>query len=206
MALAALAAGLAGTGQRDAARGALIEAESVNRVNLGLEPFTRGAVARAKFLLADSDVADYARASLELAHAGGFVLLDPFFRLALAAWDADAVDDDFVAAAASLAERFDNPIIGETAQYLRAVQDGDSEAIGLHLRRLSRLGLWVPPKRQDDRLTLREREVGQLAALGYNTKEIARRLYLSPRTVDAHLRHVFEKLGVKRDDLPEALL
>ena len=45
-------------------------------------------------------------------------------------------------------------------------------------------------------LTSREVEVLQLVALGLSNADIAERLVLSPRTVHAHLRSIFEKLGV----------
>jgi DNA-binding CsgD family transcriptional regulator len=45
-------------------------------------------------------------------------------------------------------------------------------------------------------LTPREREVAELAASGLSNKQIGEKLRLSPRTVGAHLRHVFQKLGV----------
>jgi DNA-binding CsgD family transcriptional regulator len=44
-------------------------------------------------------------------------------------------------------------------------------------------------------LSKREREVALLAAQGLPTKEIAARLYLSPRTVENHLQRAYEKLG-----------
>ncbi|WP_405861160.1 AAA family ATPase [Streptomyces sp. NBC_00090] len=45
-------------------------------------------------------------------------------------------------------------------------------------------------------LTLREKEVAALAGEGCKTKEIAQRLTVSPRTVDAHLTRIYSKLGV----------
>ena len=45
-------------------------------------------------------------------------------------------------------------------------------------------------------LTGREVEVLQLLALGLGNSEIADRLVLSPRTVQAHLRSIYDKLGV----------
>lgn len=45
-------------------------------------------------------------------------------------------------------------------------------------------------------LTLREKEVAALAGEGCKTKEIALRLTVSPRTVDAHLTRIYSKLGV----------
>jgi DNA-binding CsgD family transcriptional regulator len=49
-------------------------------------------------------------------------------------------------------------------------------------------------------LTHREEQVRSLAAGGLPTDEIARRLAISKRTVEAHLRNVFQKLGVTRRD------
>ena len=51
------------------------------------------------------------------------------------------------------------------------------------------------------RFTPREREVLRLAAQGYTTREIAERLYVSPKTVEAHLLNAFEKM---RRDPPDA--
>jgi DNA-binding CsgD family transcriptional regulator len=45
-------------------------------------------------------------------------------------------------------------------------------------------------------LTLREREVGALAGDGRKSREIAEKLRVSPRTVDAHLTRIYSKLGV----------
>ena len=48
-----------------------------------------------------------------------------------------------------------------------------------------------------DTLTGREREVLQLVAEGHTTKEIAKILHLSPKTVDSHREHIMEKLGIR---------
>jgi DNA-binding NarL/FixJ family response regulator len=45
-------------------------------------------------------------------------------------------------------------------------------------------------------LTPQERQVAQLVSEGLSNKEVAAQLFLSPRTIDAHLRRVFAKLGV----------
>jgi DNA-binding NarL/FixJ family response regulator len=47
------------------------------------------------------------------------------------------------------------------------------------------------------RLTSRQREVLQLVAEGYTTKEIAQRLNLSPRTVETHRAEMTERLQVR---------
>ena len=47
-----------------------------------------------------------------------------------------------------------------------------------------------------DSLTHQERAVAELAASGLTNKQIAHRLVISPRTVSAHLRQIFAKLGI----------
>jgi DNA-binding CsgD family transcriptional regulator/tetratricopeptide (TPR) repeat protein len=73
-------------------------------------------------------------------------------------------------------------------------------------RELRRLGLRVPRRGRRGgagagagplaALSDREREVAELVAAGRTNREIAEELFLSKRTVDTHLAHVFEKLGV----------
>lgn len=46
------------------------------------------------------------------------------------------------------------------------------------------------------KLTCAEREIARLATLPLTNREIGARLFISPRTVQAHLSHVFEKLGI----------
>ena len=46
----------------------------------------------------------------------------------------------------------------------------------------------------EDDLTDREREILRLIALGYTNQEIAGQLYLSVRTIEAHRRHILDKL------------
>jgi DNA-binding CsgD family transcriptional regulator len=61
-------------------------------------------------------------------------------------------------------------------------------------------------RRASGALTLRELEIAELAAAGLSNKQIGRRLFLSDRTVSAHLYHVFPKLGItSRAALRDAL-
>ncbi len=50
------------------------------------------------------------------------------------------------------------------------------------------------------RLTPQELQVMRLAAAGYSNREIAARLYLSPRTVGHHLYRAYPKIGVTPQD------
>ena len=57
-----------------------------------------------------------------------------------------------------------------------------------------------------DDLTAQERQIAQLARDGLSNPEIGARLFLSPRTVEWHLRKVFAKLGIhSRRELANAL-
>jgi DNA-binding CsgD family transcriptional regulator len=66
----------------------------------------------------------------------------------------------------------------------------------------TRLGAMAPrPRRACDGtaagLSEREQAVAELVAAGMTNKEVARRLYLSPKTVEAHLSRVYAKLDVR---------
>jgi DNA-binding CsgD family transcriptional regulator len=61
-------------------------------------------------------------------------------------------------------------------------------------------------------LTPSERRVGELAARGLTTRQIAESLFVTPKTVEFHLRHIYRKLDVSSraqltdmmgDDTPE---
>jgi two-component system, NarL family, response regulator NreC len=85
----------------------------------------------------------------------------------------DATDEELPAAirAAARGERYVSPCVA-----------GGLEALGR--------------SRTQDRLTPRETEVLQLIALGHTSVEIARKLHLSPRTIETHRAHIHGKLGM----------
>jgi DNA-binding NarL/FixJ family response regulator len=52
-----------------------------------------------------------------------------------------------------------------------------------------------------DELTSREREVLALMAEGFTDRGIAQRLYVTPKTVETHTRHIFQKLALSESAL-----
>ncbi len=56
------------------------------------------------------------------------------------------------------------------------------------------IGGWALGRSEHDVLTERELEVLRLVALGYTNTEIAKRMYLSPRTVETHRANLQSKL------------
>jgi DNA-binding NarL/FixJ family response regulator len=62
----------------------------------------------------------------------------------------------------------------------------------------SRLGLRVPrAARRPADLTPRESEVHDLLAQGLTNEEIAKLLYISISTAKVHVKHIYDKLGVR---------
>lgn len=62
---------------------------------------------------------------------------------------------------------------------------------------------WQPLQEKLATLTAREKEMMEQLIQGYSSKEIAQRLSLSPRTVEAHRANIFSKLEVS--SLPKLL-
>jgi DNA-binding CsgD family transcriptional regulator len=75
-------------------------------------------------------------------------------------------------------------------------------------RELAATGEVVPRRANEtrDHLTAQEARIARLAAAGHTNPEIGERLFISPRTVEYHLRKVFTKLEISsRRELRAAL-
>ena len=91
----------------------------------------------------------------------------------------------------------------------RMFTDMGMEAFGERARReLLATGEVVRERRADtrDALTPQEEQIARFARDGLSNPEIGARLFLSPRTVEWHLRKVFTKLEIRsRHELSSAL-
>ncbi len=71
------------------------------------------------------------------------------------------------------------------------------EAVALGGSVIERLGRNAPQDADGTGLSRREREVVRLMAVGRTNREIAQQLFLSPRTVDMHVRNILRKLDCR---------
>jgi DNA-binding CsgD family transcriptional regulator len=170
--------------------------EAVHRSRQFGAPRATGVALRAAALVADADdrlrglreavsVLERARSPLELARAR--CDLGAALRAAGNRTEAQAV----LAAAHDLAQTLGASRIARRAE-------DELRAAGVRPRR----DLGVGPAS----LTPSERRIAELAAAGKTNREIAQALFVTEKTVETHLGHVYDKLGVRsRRKLPEML-
>jgi DNA-binding CsgD family transcriptional regulator len=101
-------------------------------------------------------------------------------------------------------------IVHRQAQQKKAAREALEQALAI----FDELGarLWAEKARAElkrisgrapapDELTETEHRVAELAARGHTNKQIAAELYMGLSTVEAHLSHVYRKLGIRRAEL-----
>ncbi len=81
--------------------------------------------------------------------------------------------------------------------HIDALVEGDQPREHLAVKQLASMGHWIPARHAVSiSLSRRQLQIATLAASGLSSKEIASRLTLSTRTIEAHLSHVYTKLDV----------
>jgi DNA-binding CsgD family transcriptional regulator len=156
-----------------------------------------GVEARSRALLSDGEVAEalyreaierLARTRVRVELARGHLLYGEWLRRERRRLDAR----EQLRTAHELFTQFGMEAFAERARV-------ELEATGEHARKRTVETL--------DDLTPREAQIAHIAADGATNQEIASQLFISPRTVDYHLRKAFRKLGVKsRHQLKQHLL
>jgi DNA-binding CsgD family transcriptional regulator len=178
---------------------------------------------------------DEARAHVAAARQAGIARISPRIALIIAGAAALAADDDeagpLFEAALDLPEAARWPweharVHLAYGQWLRRTRD--TTRARLHLRaaletyerigaaamaqrarselRATGIATTTRPEAPTIPLTAQERQIAELAATGLTNKQIGERLFLSHRTVGAHLHRIFPKLGItSRAALRDAL-
>ncbi|GAI08156.1 unnamed protein product, partial [marine sediment metagenome] len=81
---------------------------------------------------------------------------------------------------------------------IRAIQAGESVLHPSIIAKLLKRAMMAPVKehKHPELLSERESDILKLVTLGMSNKEIGKKLFLSERTVKAHLTNIFNKLNV----------
>lgn len=188
---------LAALGEQDAALHALRRARFERRgFSQIVSGFRRRLVVQARQWLRIGDPGAEAMNLAAWARSQGLALIE-LEALHIAAFESKALAARVQIRARELASMVD-PIVGDVIlTHINKIASGisASDVSEPEVRLLADLGLWSPLPRVAD-LSAREREVALFASLGYSSKFIAERLYVSARTVETHLAHVYAKLGI----------
>jgi DNA-binding NarL/FixJ family response regulator len=181
-------------GRRDDAARAATRAESV-AATVGLPMATAWADRAGAAVALDAGnpilAAERALASAAAAQRAGAVVESACSRTLAGRALAQAGD---TARAASELQRAAADFSAAGAQRYRDEADRELRKLGHHIHRRTRPG--VADGRGLETLTEREREVARLVVARKTNAEIAAELFLSVKTVEAHMRNLFRKLEV----------
>jgi DNA-binding CsgD family transcriptional regulator len=147
------------------------------------------------------EAASCAAEAVELSRCAEPRVVVALVRFVIAAKHHSAMRDELQSAIALVVSSgFVDPIVTllracpKVAPPIASLVRSDPEAIAIR----PRVEQWVRFVSKPSRgLTARESEVLELVAEGGSNREIARRLFISEPTVKVHLRHIYEKLGVR---------
>lgn len=160
-----------------------------------------GSRARAQFDAQIAEATDLAAS----AEASGFALIELRALHVLAYLSPRELTDEQLARVRTLASKIDAPIAAPLQRSVEHIVAGGTPHAGDAGRQLARRGVFLPSAPVAV-LTGREQQLAEMLALGYSTKQIAKRLVLSKRTIDSHTSRIFQKLHINsRDDIGEAL-
>lgn len=194
---------LAALGEHEPALRALVRAR-VDRRGLARAAggFRRRLILQAQQWLGIGDTGAEALRLAQWAESQGLRLIE-LEALHLAATSSKAMAARILPRAWTAASAVDPVVGGVIIAHIEKIANGvsPSDVSEPEVRLLADLGLWTPLPRVSG-MSAREREVALLASLGYSSRFIAERLFLSVRTVETHLAHVYSKLGLAdRDEL-----
>ncbi|WP_449278827.1 LuxR C-terminal-related transcriptional regulator [Leucobacter sp. GX24907] len=191
---------LAALGQRSGALAAMRSAESdTPGLAQALGGYVGVLVLHAAHWLRDPSTEARALRLAEWAEREDLALIE-LFALHTAAACSHRVAEQVLLRARYIAELVDPPLGNAILDQIAHIAE-HAAMDETTVRYLADLGVWTPLP-ESGQLSSREREVALLASLGYSNRVVADRLYLSVRTVETHLRHVYDKIGVTdRDEL-----
>jgi ATP/maltotriose-dependent transcriptional regulator MalT len=163
---------LAGIGRLEPARKLAADSQTAS---IGVETRICAQLAHAVAAVRDSDPAaalEHARSALECASTTGMI---------------EAFVCGYRGAPEVIVALLQDPSVHAELSRILALS-GDAEVVDSSTS--------APPDRSVLALSPREKEVLSLLAQGMSNPDIGKALFISPVTVKAHVRHIFEKLGV----------
>ena len=164
---------------------------------------------RVAFTLGSPDANKIARSMIDRGRSDDLALVEVWGWHALAVITGGTVDRDEALKRLNHLETCVQGVLPAVRiNHARSLLGGDEAVATATVGRLAELGFWVPFVSNGSVATLTDRQlqVAQLAATGLSSTAIAERLFISKRTVDAHLNSIFDRLGVRnRADLTAIL-
>lgn len=181
-------------GDTEGAEQALVESDRATPgISQALHGILQILTLRARHWLRDTSLATRAFELAAWAQTEDLAFIE-LEALDIAAHEIARPDTKLLARAETLAALIDQPIGAALLAHVQALTRSGG-GVEPEERLLSELGVWLPLP-PTSKLTGREREIALFVSLGYPSKHVAERLFLSARTVETHLANVYAKLGL----------